>query len=240
MALPKLQHPTSEVKIPSTKEKCIIRPYTVKEQKILLMLKESSDSDEIVRTLKDLITSCCNTKINVEKLAYFDLEYLFLQIRAISVGEFSSLSYKCNNIVDDKRCGKVNQIDIDLTSISVDFSGVKPKEVQIQQGISIRLNFPNVESAKHILEYRESNNIDSLIAAIINDVDVIKDSEKIYDDFTKEELAEFLYALPIEAFEKILEFYISCPTLKKVVNFVCSSCGYKEEITLSGVQDFFE
>ena len=240
MALPKLNHPTIDVKIPSTKEKATFRPYTVKEQKILLMLKESSSPEEIVQVLKNLISSTCVGKINPEKLAYFDIEYLFLKIRAFSVGEKTQVNYKCNNVVEDSTCGSVTPIDIDISDIEVDFSGVVPQEIQVGKDIVIKFRYPSIESANWILDYRTNNNFDSLIKAIVSDVTLVKDSDSIYDDFTQEELTEFVNSLPLEAFDKVLQYYISCPTVKKKVNFKCKKCGYSEDIILSGIQDFFE
>lgn len=239
MALPKLEHPIYELTVPSTKAKFKFRPYTVKEQKILLMLKESSEPDEIVKVLKELIGSCCLDKIPVNKLAYFDIEYLFLKIRAFSVGEIATLSYKCNNVIEDKKCGVVSSIDVDLNSIEIDFTNVKEKEIELENGIAIVMDYPNLDSSKLILEYKTSDDVGALVAATCNDINLIKDANKVYEEFTKEELTEFINALSLDSFQKIIDFYLSCPNLSKEILFTCKKCGYTENIILKGLRDFF-
>ena len=239
MALPKLEHPTFKVTVPSTKAKLTFRPYTVKEQKVLLMLKESSTPDEVVESLKSLISSCCIEKVNTNKLAYFDIEYIFLKIRAASVGEVATVSYKCNNIVEGEKCGTVTNLNIDLNQIEVDQSGVKSREISVTKDITLTMNYPNLESAKLILDYRTTGNIDQLISAIVNDIKDVTEQDKLYEDFNTEELQEFVNSMSVDTFDKILDFYISCPTVKKEVEFTCNKCKYTEKLTLSGIQDFF-
>ena len=127
MALPKLNHPTFDVKIPSTNKVYTFRPYTVKEQKILLMLQGSTDPEELYKTVKELIGATCVGAINIDKLAYFDIEYLLLRLRAKSVGEISKLSYKCNNIVEGAPCS--TNVDIDIIMF---FEGSKPDSIKIE------------------------------------------------------------------------------------------------------------
>ena len=173
MALPKLNHPTFELTIPSTKEKVKFRPYTVREQKVLLMMKESSEQEEIVQSLKDLIESCSQTKINANKFAYFDIEYIFLKLRAFSVGEISTLSYKCNNLkADGSKCSEITSMDIDLREIEVTFDGVKEKRIPIENGLYLLMNYSNLESAKYIADYRSTNNLESFLNAIAIDVKI--------------------------------------------------------------------
>lgn len=239
MALPKLQHPTFEVKIPSTNKSAIFRPYTVKEQKILLMLQESKEADELSRCVKDLIESCCTSEIKADKLTYFDLEYILLRLRSKSVGEISKLSFRCNNEVEEKVCGTTNEIEVNLEDIGVDFSGAKKQEIQIQSGIVMKINYPCIASAKLLEEYNSSRDPKVLVDAISNDVVSILDAEKIYDDFTKEELKEFLQELDLTSFQNIIDFYANAPKLRKKIDFTCKKCGFKDVITLEGITDFF-
>jgi hypothetical protein len=238
--LPKLKHPSYEVTIPSNKKIYSFRPYTVREQKILLMMQESNSIEELSKTITDLIESCSTNNFSTKNLAYFDIEYLFLKIRAKSVGETSNLSFKCNNLIGEDICGNVNKIEVSLEDVEVDFSKVVSKEINISDNLVINLRYPNIKSAKYLEEYNITRNIDKLIAAISEDLDTIVDENKVYDEYTQDELREFLLGLDLTSFKSILEFYLSVPKLRKVINFKCSSCGYEEEVTLSGISDFFE
>ena len=100
MALPKLNTPTYELEVPSTDEKIKYRPFLVKEEKILLMAMESKDNAQIINAVKDIVSSCTFEKLNVATMPMFDMEYIFLNIRAKSVGEISKLKILCP---DDKK-----------------------------------------------------------------------------------------------------------------------------------------
>lgn len=244
MALPKLQHPTFEVKIPSTQKSFIFRPYTVKEQKILLMLQDSKDPDELVRCIKDLIESCCQGDINADKLTYFDIEYIILKLRSKSVGEIANLAFKCTNTINaedetESVCGATTKLDINLEDINVDFSKSKNKDILIQDSISIRMSYPSIKSAKLLEEYNSSRDSSLLIKAILGDISSISDKEKVYDDFTQEELIEFINSLDLKVFEQFLQFYINSPKLRKNVEFKCRKCGFVGNIVLEGLTDFF-
>lgn len=238
--LPKLKHPTYDVKIPSNKKTYSFRPYTVREQKILLMMQDSESIEELLKCVTDLIESCSVNSFSTKNLTYFDIEYLFLKIRSKSVGESTTLSFRCNNQVDDDVCGTVNKLDVSLDSVEVDFSGALPREITLDSNITLNLRYPNIKSAKLLEEYNVSRNLDSLIEAITEDLESIVDENKVYEDYTKEELREFLLELHIDSFKKILEFYINTPKLTKRIQFTCTKCGYKEDLVLSGLSDFFE
>jgi T4 bacteriophage base plate protein len=239
MSLPVLEHPTFELRLPSTNKTYIFRPYTVKEQKILLMLQDSTDKEEITRCAKDLIGSCCVGKINPEKLSYFDVEYILLRLRAKSVGEVSTLNYRCNNIVNEKTCNNRVSIDINLEEISVNFANAKSGLIPVQGNINMKLNYPGIKSSGLFEEYKQTRNIEKLLAAIQIDLESITDDQKIYTDFTSEEFREFFESMNMETIENILEFYLNVPSLQKTVTFSCGKCGYSEEIVLKGIRDFF-
>ena len=238
--LPKLKHPSYEVKIPSNKKTYSFRPYTVREQKILLMMQDSDSVEELTKCITDLIESCSTNNFSTKNLTYFDIEYLFLKIRSKSVGESSNLSFKCNNLLGEDICGHVNKIEVSLEDVEVDFSKSLPKEIQISNNINMNLRYPNIKSAKLLEEYNITKNLDFLISAICEDLESIVDENKIYDEYTQEELKDFLLGLDLNTFKSILEFYVSVPKLSKKINFKCGSCGYEEEVILSGISDFFE
>lgn len=239
MSLPKLEHPVYELKIPSNKKSFRYRPYTVKEQKILLMLQNSSDADELLSAFKDLISSCSLSDVNLEKLTYFDLEYMFIKIRSKSVGEISTLRFKCNNVVEEKKCNYVTPVDINLDEITVEVP-TKIKTIKITDNIFIQMRYPTIDSTKLIEQYNKTRELTYLISAICQDIDFVGDAEKIYDDFSTQEIKEFVSGLNLNIFAEILSFYLNTPKLTKKIDFTCGKCGHKDIIVLSGIDDFFE
>jgi hypothetical protein len=237
--LPKLSHPNYEVKIPSNKKLYIFRPYTVKEQKILLMMQDSESIEDLTRCITDLIESCSVKEFTTKSLTYFDIEYLFLKIRSKSVGENTKLSFKCNNIVNEVVCGAINDIEVNLDDVEVSFQNSISNEIKINDNLFMKLRYPNINSAKSIEMYNSTKNLDYLFKSISEDLESVMDSEKIYDDFTEQELTEFLNSLDLSTFKNILDFYINSPKLSKNVDFTCKKCNYNETIILSGLSDFF-
>ena len=115
MALPKLDVPIHELKLPSTGKKLKYRPFLVKEQKLLLMASEGNDPKDMVNSLRQIITNCCvENDLDIESLPLFDIEYIFLQLRSKSVGEVSNVKFKCKNIIEESPCGGIIDIEINL------------------------------------------------------------------------------------------------------------------------------
>jgi hypothetical protein len=237
--LPKLNHPSYEVKIPSNKKSYIFRPYTVKEQKILLMMQDSDSVEDLARCMTDLIESCSIKEFSTKSLTYFDIEYLFLKIRSKSVGETTKINFRCNNIVEEQTCGAINEVEINLEDVAVSFENSISNEIQINDNLYMKLRYPNVTSAKFLELYNTTKDLDYLIKSISEDLESIMDSEKMYDDFNDDELKEFLNSMDLNTFKKILEFYINTPKLTKDIEFTCKKCKYNEMIVLSGLSDFF-
>ena len=121
MALPKISSPIFDLKIPSTKKAVKFRPFLVKEEKMLLMAAQSEDTLSMIDAVKDVINACTDD-VNVEKLPYFDLEYLFLNIRAKSVGEIVKLEYRHTGGINYKgiTCEAITPVEINLEQVKVD------------------------------------------------------------------------------------------------------------------------
>ena len=240
MSLPKLSHPTFELKIPSSGNKFLFRPYTVKEQKILLTLKDSGDEKEVTDLLLQLLASTCLSEgFNPKKLSYFDVEYLFMKLRAKSVGEIVDLSYKCNNPIEGSPCGTINSFPINLDGVEVNWEGSSKREFPIQDGLTVKMSYPNLQTMGLVESYNQSKNLEDLIGAIADCVENVKDEDSIYTEFTKEEMIGFITGLNISSFESFLEFFVDLPKIKEKVNFKCKKCGYTDVITISGLLDFF-
>jgi hypothetical protein len=232
MSLPKIQHPTFKVDIPSLKKQVSFRPYTVREEKLLLMLKTNDDVGETVDNLKQIISNCCMENINVDKLALFDVEYIFIKLRSKSVGETIELVYTKG---DTKTPFKV-----DLEAVSVVHNPDHKTKFMLTDDIGVNMNYPSFKNMV-TLEKMASENLDDekFIFDLFTDcIDSIFDDSKVYTDFTKEEMEEFVLSLPLSSIEKIKQFFDTIPKLEHEVP-VRLKDGTTETVVLRGLKDFF-
>ena len=141
MALPKLNTPTYELEVPSTDEKIKYRPFLVKEEKILMIAMESKDNTQIVNAVRDIVSSCTFEKLNVANLPMFDVEYIFLQIRAKSVGEISKLKLLCP---DDQKT--YADVEVDLTKVEVQVKDDHTNKIELTDDMGMIMTYPTIDS----------------------------------------------------------------------------------------------
>jgi hypothetical protein len=245
MALPKIDVPIYETKLISTGKTVEFRPFLVKEQKLFLMAAESNDVKEIAKTVKQILNNCLISKLDVDSLPSFELEHLFMQLRARSVGEVVNLKYTCNNVVKDehgteKPCGGLVKFDINLLDIKPQVDSKHSNKIELTNNLGIVMKYPSF-SAISVDEITEENQLDKIIEMIVNCVDYIYDKDSIYyaKDTSKEELVEFVENLQQDDIQKIQTFFTTMPKNKKNLDFKCKKCGYEESIEVEGIQNFF-
>jgi hypothetical protein len=233
MSLPKIEAPKLITTVPSTGTQIEFRPFLVKEEKILLMAQESNDTNDILRAIKDIISACTFDNVNPDELATYDLEYLFLQIRAASVGETSEIQLQCSE------CKEYTPIKIDISKIKVQFPEEEiEKDVMLTSNIGITLQPISVANLSKFSETDPETMTQMMAAAI----------EKIYDDSnvyltseaTDEEMKEFIESLNHKQVSKIEEFLSNQPTLSEKIEFRCKHCEHQNTVVLEGMQAFFE
>jgi len=230
MPLPVLETTTYNLVVPSTKKKLKYRPFLVKEEKILLIAQESESENQILQAVKDIIESCTFSKIDVNKIPMYDLEYIFLKIRAKSVGEVISFQLKC------EECGEYNKVELNLEDVEVQFPDeeIDPNiELTDSVGITLKpINLSDVTKAK---------GKDVISEALISSIDSIYDSDNVYSASTcsKKELETFVDSLTHQHLEKIQKYLLNQPTLKHTIEYTCEKCGHKNSYELSGLQSFF-
>ena len=233
MALPKIKHPIFEIKIPSTQKKELFRQFLVREEKVLLMAKASEDPADIFRALKQVINNCAMPEsFDVDKLTIFDLEYLFLQLRALSVNNIVKLSYKDN---EDQ---ELYEFAVDLTKVEVSFPANIEKVIKVTPTMGLTMKYP-VASLFDDKEFLESGD-DAFYELILRCIDNIYDGDDIYDlaNYTKEEIEEFLDNVDVASFEKIQTFMNSTPKLNYKIEYK-NSLDHDRVIELSTLTDFF-
>jgi hypothetical protein len=241
--LPKIDVPIFELILPSTGKPLRYRPFLVKEEKLFLMAAEAEDIKTVVDAIRQVINNCCLDEIEVEKLPIYDIEYIFLKLRARSISEVVNLKYRCfNEIPDDKgenkQCTGTVEFDIDLLSIEPTRNNEHTNKIPVNEKLGIVMKYPSFELLN---EFATDINNEKLLELILNCIDYIYDEESIYysKDSTKEELVEFVDSLPAASFTKIQDFFETMPKIKHTLNFQCPKCSHKEDITIEGVQSFF-
>ena len=235
MSLPKLNAtPKYELTIPSLNKPVRYRPYLVKEEKVLMMSFESGDKKATLNAVVDTIFSCLeeNNGINPNSLTTFDVEYMFTQIRAKSVGEVARIKVKCNS------CGHYNDQEIDLESVQVEV----PKEniIELTEDISIKMKYPSyrILITKDLESEKQIELGFDMIAECIDTI-MTPEEQFVVKDQPKEELQEFIESFTTDQFEKIVNFLNGIPKMKKVLEFTCVSCNEDNKVKLEGMSDFF-
>jgi len=236
MALPKIETPTYELTLPSQDIKVQYRPFLVKEEKILLMASETGGQKEMIQAVKDIVSACTFNKINASTLPIFDLEYLFLQIRAKSVGEVSKFKILCP---DDKKTYANAEIDLSKVEVQVDDNHTNKVLLDENRKLGVVFTYPTIDS----VSVGENIKADSktLFNVLVNCIDHIYEGDKIYPaaESTKEELDQFVEDLTQEQFETFRHFFETMPKLKHDVEVENPNTKVKSKVTLQGIQDFF-
>ena len=236
MALPKLTTPTYELEVPSTDEKLKYRPFLVKEEKILLMAMESGKNEDIIQAVKDIVSECTFKKLDLGNVPMFDVEYIFLNIRAKSVGEVSKLKLLAP---DDKKT--YVDTEINLTEVQVQVGDEHTNKIELTDDMGMIMTYPTIDSFTNsgIQEIKASNMLDVISTCILQIYE--KNGEKVYHakDQTKKELTEFVEQLNTKQFKKVQKFFHTMPKLKHTIKVKNPKTKKTSDIVLTGLNDFF-
>jgi len=233
MTLPVINTPTYELEVPSTKEKLVYRPFLVKEEKILLMAMEEDNEKQLNRALKQVVHNCTFQKVKVDKLPLFDLEFIFLRIRAKSVGEVAKLSLLCE---DDGET--YVPVEIDLESIEVEFQEDHNKKIELTDEIGLIMGYPTFE----FLDFDPGeSDVTKLFDVMGASIYQIYEGEKVYErtDWNKKELKTFLDSLTSEQFKRVQDFFETMPRLRHTMEIENPKTKVKNIVVLEGLQAFF-
>jgi DNA-directed RNA polymerase subunit M/transcription elongation factor TFIIS len=242
--LPKIDVPVFSINLISNGKEVKFRPFTVKEEKLFLMANESKDLKTIIDTTKQVLNNCIISEIDVDKLPIFDVEYLFLNIRARSVNEIINLNYKCNNDIknenDDEthKCGHTVQIDVNVLDIKPKNDNKVENRIEITDKVGLVMRYPNFNTIK---KYDDENQSEMILKLTVDCIEYIYDGDQIYyaKDVSEEELIEFVENMQTKDLEKIKEYFENMPKISKDLDFKCRKCGYEERITIEGLESFF-
>ena len=236
MALPKVNTPTYELVVPSTDEKLKYRPFLVKEEKILMIAMEGKEQSGILDAVKQIVKSCTFDKFDMSKAPMFDVEYIFLNIRAKSVGEISTVNLRC---LDDNET--FVKTEIDLTEVEVKMDEEHTNKIELTEEMGMIMTYPNLDSFADydVTNINASNMIDMIASCIAQIYD--KKGEDVYDskDSTHKELVDFIEQLNSKQFAEVQKFFDTMPKLTHTVTIENPKTKKKSEIVLSGLNDFF-
>lgn len=237
MPLPSNSTPIYTLTIPSTNKLVKYRPFLVKEEKSLLIAQQSEDLNVMVDTLKQIIKACTNNEVDPDQLAVFDLEYIFTQIRAKSVGEEVQLIFKCGHCNDPNA---KQEVSIDISKLSVEKNPNHSKTIELDSNFGVIMKYPSIDTLK-ILDDDSLTDIEQIFKVICQSIETIYNGDDLFytKDETEEEVETFVNNLSRIQFEKIKAFFDTMPKLKQTIEFDCPVCGTHNKTELEGIQSFF-
>ena len=239
MALPKVNQVEYTAELPLSKIEVGYRPFTVKEQKIFLIAMEDGTAPVVSKALINVTQGCVtNEDLDVRKIPGPDLEWLFLQMRCKSVGESSTVTFKC------EKCGHENKQDVNLEEATVgkgdvDWEGTT--NVQINDTLGVRLSAPSFGLVEEKLMEVQQLSAEDLYDIVCLCISQVYDEEQVWDrtDFSKKELHEFVDSMSSEQFNRMIEFFDDLPRLQLIREFDCEECQHHNTLEIQGLQNFF-
>ena len=235
MALPIQSTPTYRTVLPVSGQDIEYRPFLVKEQNILVQAKEGADAKQTMQSVKKLLQAVTNDKVVIEDLPTTDLEWLFIQVRKVSVGDTSKLMFPCVN----NQCPHTKDVTLNLDDIEPVGSLPEDYTVMITDKVGLTLSVPTVEGVEKVSELTEESaqTVELIKESIVN----IFDEENVYEgaDLTKLERDEFVDSLTFPQLELLGNWFDQLPKLSTSLEWDCDECGTKNEQKLEGIQNFF-
>jgi len=230
MSLPLFTTPKHRVRLPSNGADVEFRPFLVKEQKLLLMATNGSPEQQ-AHALNEVINACTFGKVNAQTLPAYDAEFLFLNIRAQSVGETVNVVMTCS-------CEAKQDAKLDVTAIKVDKSERHRDIIEVDKNLSIQMRYPTLLELQGI---DGSNDVDNIIGLIAGSIDSIWEGEEKFDarDYSNADLVEFVENLNPATLEKLEEFFATMPVLRHTMDWDCKECGKHNTVVMEGMNSFF-
>lgn len=234
MGLPKIEMPLFELTVPSTKEKIKYRPYTVKEEKILLIAQESKDFNQMMLAIEQLLTNCIMDGVSdVSKLAMFDIEFIMMAVRARSV----------NNVIEfrikDPDNGDPVDLEFDIEELEVEFPEKDYSTIVVSEDYVIKMRYPSIKEMAKLQELNDATT-ETLFDIIMSCVDSVINGEQVYklSDFSQKEVAEFIDELPKTAVDSMRDFFDYMPRLRYEAKWT-NKDGEEKKADIEGLETFF-
>jgi len=235
MALPKLQTSEYTLILPSTQEEIKFRPFLVKEQKILMIAQESGEESQIASAVGQLVDGCTFGSVDANLSPMFDIEYVFLQLRAKSVGSKITLNVTCP---DDNETQV--EIEVNVDDIQVQMSLEHNQDIEITDGISIHFRYPRLKDLQGMAS--ELSDFEKTLILVVECVETITSGEEVINriDMTQDEIVEFIDSMNSTQMEDVLKFFETMPKVRHIIDVVNPKTKKKGEILLEGLESFLE
>lgn len=232
MSLPKINYPIFEATVPSTQQKVKMRPFLVKEEKILLTAQTTGMSRDIVLAIKQVVNNCLLDQVDVDKLATFDLEYLFIKLRGRSINNIIDVVYR------DPDDDLDYKLQIDLDGVEIINNPDHNPNIKINEQMGLVLRYPKTDMLKAVEQ--STSEVDLYFEVIKYCIDKVYDENEVYDtkDYTDEELVEFITSLDVSTFKEIQKFLETMPKLHYETSYK-NSAGVEKKVVLQNLNDFF-
>lgn len=238
--LPKIQHPITDIEVPSLKKEYPFRPFLVKEEKLLLMAKESEETTDILKAIKQIVNNCSlDESLDINSLAIFDLEYIFIKIRCVSVDNVVKVSYidnEDNNLYD---------FNVDLNEVKVVYNENENNRIEIDDNSGFIMKYPSASlySDDSFLYVGKEH----MFELIVRCIDKIYNGDEVYEarDISIDEIREFLDSLDLKTFEKVQSYLTSIPRIEHVLYYTIelgedeNKVKKEKKIILRSLNDFF-
>ena len=236
MALPQINSPIYELTIPSTNKKVKYRPFVVKEEKILLLALESQEEEEITSAILTIIGNCLQTKVDIDSLSTFDIEYIFLNVRAKSVGEMLEFMITCP---DDNQTQV--EVEINIDDIKVQKEKGHTDTIDLENGYFIKMKYPTMKYLMSKKPDGSKSAVENTFEYVVECIDSIYDDEETWEsaDSTKKELIEFVESLNSKQYQKVQDFLNTMPKLKHTVQVRNPKTKVISDVTIEGLANFF-
>jgi len=239
MPLPKISAPTYELVLPSSGKKVKYRPFLVREEKILIMALESEDTKQITTAIKDVLSTCILSRgIKIDKLATFDIEYLFLNVRAKSVGETVEVNVTCP---DDGKTQVQMQIDID--SIKIKRDPEHTNIIKLDDDLSVQMNYPSLNQfiEANFDTNTDQSQVDESLEVIMTCIGQVYNQDEAWEasECTKKELRDFVESMNSKQFKEVEKFFATMPKLTHNIKVTNPETKVESTVVLEGLASFF-
>ena len=251
MKLPQIDVYSLPVTLPSSNTVISMRPYLVREEKLILMAQESNDYEQQAEAVAQIIRNCTNGTVEPKLSPFFDIEYLLLQLRARSVGEVATPIYVCHNPTGTNEdgtktlCNNKTPIKVPIADIKVNNTSGSPTVIQLSDRYRLQLKYPTIYTVNQMFHTTVNEIAVSKPGAInaltdlFDSLEDLKESLRFdFADYSNPDKIEFLESLTPSDLEKLIHFLEAMPTLKYEFEYTCSACQFKHVVKLSGLSDF--
>lgn len=241
MILPKIDVPVYDLKLPSNGQEVKFRPFLVKEEKLLLMAVKSNDANEIIRTTKQVINNCLiESSVNIDSLPFFDIDCLFIAMRAKSVGENIEVNFVCQNDTEIGKCGGKFSINIDISNVEIDRKDNISSSIEFNSDLIFKMKYPSYSIIKLLND--DDDSLEKKIKIISASIDKIFIKGNYYSnkDMSPDEIHSFIENLTQEQFNRLSEYVSNFPTFYVKGKGKCLKCGHDHEVRYKDFVRFFQ